>query len=234
MSWSEVRRIHEEQQLWNRIENSRKKVGLDKTIQDLGLDGALLAEATKRQSIDDQWDTAKPRHWKNNFSGERRMLYSIIGGEEAIQCLVGGTFRADTKRLHKHRGVVVATDKRVVFVDKGIIGSTETQEMPYRNIEAITYSTGMFAGGIQITGLGASSFRIEDIMDKETMQPFVECVRGHVEDAAQPTPSIPPSAAAESSLDDLERLAALYEKGILTEEEFSTKKKQMLGIVISP
>lgn len=33
-----------------------------------------------------------------------------------------------------------------------------------------------------------------------------------------------------SDLDDLEKLAILKEKGIITEEEFSQKKKQMLGL----
>ncbi|MDB5204923.1 MAG: hypothetical protein JWP09_951 [Candidatus Taylorbacteria bacterium] len=34
----------------------------------------------------------------------------------------------------------------------------------------------------------------------------------------------------EGSLDDLEKLAELKKKGVLTEEEFSAKKKQLLGI----
>jgi len=33
-----------------------------------------------------------------------------------------------------------------------------------------------------------------------------------------------------SSLDELEKLAALKEKGIITEEEFNHKKKQILGM----
>jgi len=33
-----------------------------------------------------------------------------------------------------------------------------------------------------------------------------------------------------SSLDDIERLAELYKTGVLTEEEFTAKKRQILGI----
>ncbi|MBA2259615.1 MAG: SHOCT domain-containing protein [Acidobacteria bacterium] len=33
-----------------------------------------------------------------------------------------------------------------------------------------------------------------------------------------------------SGIDELERLAALKEKGYLTEEEFATKKRQILGL----
>jgi hypothetical protein len=37
-------------------------------------------------------------------------------------------------------------------------------------------------------------------------------------------------AKATSNLDELEKLAGLKEKGIITEEEFNQKKKQLLGL----
>ena|SRR2546430_1103179 len=39
-----------------------------------------------------------------------------------------------------------------------------------------------------------------------------------------------PASNATSSLDELEKLASLKEKGIVTEEEYEKKKKQILGI----
>lgn len=38
------------------------------------------------------------------------------------------------------------------------------------------------------------------------------------------------SAGNSSALDDLERLAALKERGILTDDEFAAKKKELLGL----
>jgi hypothetical protein len=40
----------------------------------------------------------------------------------------------------------------------------------------------------------------------------------------------PPPAAAGSYLDELERLAALHDQGVLTDEEFQAKKGQLLGL----
>jgi hypothetical protein len=40
----------------------------------------------------------------------------------------------------------------------------------------------------------------------------------------------PPAGPQESYLDQLERLADLRDRGILTEEEFQAKKKQVLGL----
>ena len=228
----------QESKQWDRIEASRKKIGLDETIVQLGLEGRWLEGAKKRQKIDGQWDMAKPMRWRNNHSGEHGMLYDLLEDDEVLECLVGGTFRADTDRLHKHKGIAAATSKRVIFLDKGILGSTEVMEMPYRNVEAITYSTGMMFGGIQVTGRGMASFRIEDIAEKDSLQPFADCVRAHAETDAQPLrhstpePAQPAPAAptAMNAIDELERLAELAERGILTQEEFTAKKKQLLGI----
>lgn len=51
--------------------------------------------------------------------------------------------------------------------------------------------------------------------------------------AAAPSPSTPPAAPVEpqpSYLDELERLAGLRDQGIISEEDFEAKKKQLLGL----
>ena len=45
---------------------------------------------------------------------------------------------------------------------------------------------------------------------------------------AQPAPA--PAPAVDDSLDELTKLAQLHQQGILTDEEFSAKKAQILGI----
>ena len=236
MSWSEAKAIHATEQQFKEIEKNRERIGLTETARKMGLTGDMLEAATRRQEIDDQWFDVAPFS-KRMHIGERKMLYDILDSSESVKSLVGGTFRADTNRLHKHNGVAIATDKRVVFLDKGILGSTEVQEMPYRNVEAITYSTGMLMAGVQITGRGISSFRIEDIRQKDSVRPFVDCVRSHVDAVAiTDNPSMDKSqqaidwTPAVSVADEIEKFGQLVEKGILTPEEFAAKKQQLLGI----
>jgi hypothetical protein len=51
------------------------------------------------------------------------------------------------------------------------------------------------------------------------------------EEPAEAAPAAAPSAAAEPEyMAELERLAQLREQGIVSEEEFQAKKKQILGI----
>ena len=182
--------------------------------------------------IDQQLNDLIPSYWGNRLSGEREMLRSLVDKDETLESIIAGTYRAeqDTNRHHRHQGIAVATSKRVLFVDKGVLGSSEVSEMPYRNIEAITYSTGLMMAGVQITGRGIASFRIEDIPDKDSVKPFVDCVRGHLEAAHAPQTVAPHSAPPLSAADEIEKLASLLERGILTQEEFDAKKRQLLGL----
>ena len=209
----------------NQIDKRREKVGLAETVRRMKLEGEWLELATRHQEIDDQWYAAKPSSQSRKMhSGERRMLYGILDYEERVESMVGGTFRQDTNRLHKHNGVAVATNRRVIFLDHGILGSTEVMEIAYVGIESITYSTGLMFAGVQVVGRGASGYRIEDIMDKKSVQPFVACVRHHMEDAyPASSPTVP------SALDEIERLASLVERGFLDRAEFDAKKKELLG-----
>ena len=157
-----------------------------------------MTTAKKRERIDQQWFAAMPEGWgtkahgmerqekadRRAHGGERKMLYDLLDAAENIKAIVGGTYRAeqDTVRGSRHRGIAVATDSRVIFLDKGILGSTEVSEMPYRSIEGLTYSTGMFFGGVQITGLGMAGWRIEDVKPKHSAKLFADAVRGLVEE----------------------------------------------------
>ena len=192
---------------------------------------------SKEQRIDRQWFAVMPKGWGGSSDstihrGERKMLYDVLDEEgEGIEALVGGTYRAeqDTNRLHRHQGVAVATSKRVLFLDKGILGSKEVSEIPYRSIEAITHSTGMFYGGIQIMGLGRASFRIEDVRPKESAKQFADCVRSlveslHAEDSHRSTQNV----SATSLTEELGKLAVLFRDGSITQSEFDEAKRQLL------
>ena len=198
----------------------------------------------KRRRIDEEWTAAIPSGWgtkahgfdrqeradRNMHSGEHEMLYDILEDDESIKALVGGSYRAeqDTVRGSKHRGVAVATDRRVIFLDKGIFGSTDISEMPYRSIEGLTYSTGIMFGGVQVTGLGRAGWRIEDVKPKASAKPFADTVRRLVEEYHAGTDQ---SASAEpTAADELAKWAQLQRDGVITQEEFELKKKQLLGL----
>jgi hypothetical protein len=52
----------------------------------------------------------------------------------------------------------------------------------------------------------------------------------NVNNAARQMTTSAPNGTGRESLSELEQLASLHDKGILTDEEFSAKKRQILGI----
>ena len=189
---------------------------------------------TNSERIDKQWRKVKPTLWGDGkHSGERKMLGQPIEEGEDIECLIGGHFGPDLGHASwkdgpntLHRGIGVATNKRVLFVDKGIMAQ-EVAELSYRSIEAITYSSGIMFGGMRITGRGSLSLRIENV-DKSEVKPFVDSVRKHLDEPEQVTVATP-AAPAPSRVEELRGLAELLKDGVLTQEEFDAEKARILG-----
>ena len=148
-----------------------------------------MSEMLHKERIETDWRELSPTRGDN---GERKMLYELIDEDEGLVDIIKGTFGPDLSQFQvgktPHGGIIVATERRVVMVDKGMF-STEVAEMLYVNIEAITHSTGMFSGRLRITGKGGIAFRIENVMPKSEVKGFADCVRGGMEGRPVATPT---------------------------------------------
>lgn len=191
------------------------------------------AKLSNEDRIDQEWDALIPKGWGSfgdagMHSGERKMLYNLLEDDETLECLVGGLFGPDVgqspieKGKSVHNGVGVATDRRIIFLDAGIF-SSEVAELPYSSVESISYG----AGGLKIAARGATSFQMEMINPTSQTKVFADTVRKHLN--AGQTVASPTVVQTASAMDELEKAAALYERGLLTPEEFAAKKAQLLN-----
>ncbi len=146
-----------------------------------------------------------------------------------------------SERIYKGRnGKLILTDLSVV-IKRGLWGSLLThgvkgeKTIPYKNIIAVQFKkAGFTAGYIQFTipgGIESKGGVIDAAHDENTVtfywgknDAFSEAKRIIEENMSQPVTS------QKSPLDDLEKLAGLKEKGIITEDEFQKKKTQILGL----
>lgn len=126
------------------------------------------------------------------------------------------------------QGMLVATDKRLIFIDKGIFSLT-VEDFPYDKITSIQYKTGIIFGEMMIYASGNQA-KIEQV-DKKTVRSFAEWVRNNIEQAKldKPDSVSPPSGNSSNLVEQLKQLAELKKQGILTEEEFQDQKKKILG-----
>tara|TARA_B110000879_G_C10819998_1_gene373735 strand:+ start:66 stop:614 length:549 start_codon:yes stop_codon:yes gene_type:complete len=164
----------------------------------------------------------------SKFLGKREIkeLPNILWENENVENLIQGTY-------NNGNGILVATNKRLVFIDKGLLYGLKVEDFPFDKISSIQYSTGMLLGKLTIFASGNKA--IIDNVDKQRVRIFGVFVRNKIssndsENSSQTTSSTRNNTDSQDDiLSKLERLAKLKEQGILTEDEFVQQKHKLLG-----
>lgn len=155
----------------------------------------------------------------SNFFGRREIneLPKILAPNEVIDNLAQGAY-------NKGQGILVSTNRRLLFVDKGFLYGLKVEDFPLDKITSIQYETGLVTGEIRIHTAGNIA-KIDNVF-KASAKSFAEFVRNKL---AQPKETLNTTVAAKPDvLDQLEKLARLKENGILSDDEFNEQKKKML------
>ena len=147
-------------------------------------------------------------------------LPDVLSPDERIKGLTSGLLDGNT-------WLITCTNKRVVFLDKGMIYGLNQKEIPLDKINSISHKTGMLLGEISIWD-GAAKTEIKNI-SKGTIKGFVDAVNNAITDAKQSNQTGVSQVAQTDVATQLEKLASLLEKGLLTEEEFKSQKVKLLG-----
>lgn len=98
---------------------------------------------------------------------EIRYLPDILADDETVLALTSGLMDGNT-------WLIVCTERRVIFLDKGMIYGFKQRETPLERINSIEQETEMVFGSIGIWD-GAALMKIEGIA-KKAVRPFVEAV----------------------------------------------------------
>lgn len=150
-------------------------------------------------------------------------LPKILWEDEAIEDAVSGS-------MHKKNGLVIATNKRLIFISKGLIGGS-VEDIPYDKMSSIQYDTGLIMGGISVFTSG-NKIEIENVQ-KPRVRPFAERLRARVtaaQQSAAAAPAGPVSGDGPDPAEQLRKFAALRDDGIITDEDFEAKKRELLGL----
>lgn len=156
---------------------------------------------------------------------EIKELPNILWDDEDLRDIVQGLY-------DNGQGILVATTRRLVFVNKGMVYGLKVEDFSYDRVTSIQYETKMMFGTITIFGSGNKAV-VSQVTPKARAKSFAESVRALISETKEPAVAAPPVAPTAPGIDpiaQLEKLAELKDRGILTEEEFAAKKKQLLGI----
>jgi hypothetical protein len=147
-------------------------------------------------------------------------LPAILWEGEIVQDIIQGYY-------NNGLGILVATQRRLIFVDKGLMWGLKVEDFPVDKISSIQYETGLLMGTVTIFTSGNRA----DIKNvpKDEARRFAETVRARISASAPKAAPSPPTAAPANGdiVSQLERLAALKERGVLTEEEFAAQKSRI-------
>jgi hypothetical protein len=145
---------------------------------------------------------------------EIKELPKILHDDEELLYITSGVMDGNT-------WLVAATSERVIFLDKGLLFGMKQVETPLEKINSIVYETGLFFGGIKI--YDGSSYMMVKQCQKNTVKPFVDAVNMAKNQLKENQTS------SKNNLEELERLASLKEKGVLSEEEFQAEKQKLMN-----
>ena len=150
--------------------------------------------------------------------GEIKELPFILWEDELPEMLAEGSY-------HDGRGLLVATDRRLIFIDKGLFGQLKVEDFGYDRITSIESKTGLMSGSIVIY---ASGNREQiDAVAKQNVNSLASYIRNKIHNP-NPAPPTPPAGAV-SAAEELARYSVLLNNGVITQEEFDSVKARLLG-----
>ncbi|WP_179292177.1 PH domain-containing protein [Paenibacillus campinasensis] len=152
---------------------------------------------------------------------EIKELSKFLLPEEKIIAIARG-------RYSKVTGSIVATDSRVILINKITFGGSKFEDFHYSKITSIENEKvpPLLLGKIKINVAGNEA--TIDQMKYEESQYISKLIRERIEQRAG-TNQVKPSE--NDVFAKLEKLKELYEKKILTEEEYQAKKNELLSSI---
>lgn len=178
-------------------------------------------------------DEEIPKEVKDLIAPSEKVLY--------VAKQKGSKFKPDiTKRIFP--AMIVLTDRRIMQIHpkgliRGALGMRDYTDYPYEGMRNIQLDRGAFRATLVITPKSklqaGENPAIRDI-DKNEAEDIFGIVREILmKQETKPTTApivvtSQPTQEAESPLQQLEKLAKLKEQGVITEEEFQEKKKELL------
>lgn len=149
-----------------------------------------------------------------------------IGGR-AVRRTVRRARRRHIRRMRRRRMLLVGG-----MVAIAVAGTSTAVKMSQQDAQRIEQHTGMKPEDLSEQQLEQALNDLEIDTDELTDAEVAAMEADDDAPAAAPSAAAPPAAAAapDDYITQLERLGALRDQGILTDEEFEAKKKQILGL----
>jgi hypothetical protein len=125
----------------------------------------------------------------------------------------------DDSKMNLNMPLVAIFKDKVVQSRKSILGSS-IEEIPMKNISSVEITSGLIPTVNVYTSGNTLTFRTDVLQGPRFVEILRDCLANRSEGSHSNTTS---------DVEQIEKLAALMEKGLITRDEFDKKKNQILG-----
>ena len=155
--------------------------------------------------------------------GEIKELPHLLATDEPVLAVTDAQF---VKTMDA--GILLVTPKRMISVSKAMFRLAKVHDYPNETIREVSFKNHFMSPVIRLhTETRVVEFECFcDKQDAEVFYDFIEKI--YNKSHQQKIEEAKAAAVSGTVLEQLEKLAALRENGVLTEEEFSTQKKKLL------
>ena len=153
-----------------------------------------------------------------------------LDGEIALASAEGSYETRMLGNDHVRKGVLIATDRRLVFFAKKL-GGFQLESFPYANISSFEQGKNMMGGTVSFYASG-NRVSVKWIAAKEDLRTLVDVVNRYTSQPVESGAVAPSNAGLTPKSDPMEqltKLAELRERGLLTEDEFQAKRLVLVG-----
>ncbi len=168
------------------------------------------------------------------FAGVKEKIKQyLIKDEQIIKALIANAgINSSGEKLkvkalefsNKKPGIFVITSNRVFHVSK-VLWKVDFEQISLDQIDSVEFKAGIIFANIRIYGRNNI---MEIDMSKPDAEEYARLINDAMESYKHPTATVP-TATQPDPLAQIQKLAELKEQGILSEEEFNEKKKQLLA-----
>lgn len=170
-----------------------------------------------------------------------RKIAELLDDDETVHYLATGStidvegdsagislFGSDRSRKSGTTGLVrtAMTNKRVVVKIPQILGNDE-RSVPYQSLTSVDLDTGLFLKRISLQTPGQTYHIEAGTPSQEELRDAQQFIRDKLMESTDKPVSVEESAGTKPT-EQLKRISELHEEGVLSDEEFTDKKSELL------
>ena len=148
------------------------------------------------------------------------LIEDNLQNDETVLMTFIGILNYESVTKHEHHHAYALTNKRFIIARKKFIGQS-VQTVLLNLMNDININIGMVYGVLEFDTM-KETFNVA--VAKKHAVNIQESIQGYLLNIKNST------TKQDTSIDDLEKFKELADKGVITQEEFEAKKKQILGL----